>query len=143
VANGAAGLFSDQVGSFGTATADGSGNWTLMTSALTETTRNQAAKTSNAIGDQRAASLDLAVEVDTTVPGIASVSTNGMGDTITAVGLGSDFTITADCDEAMNTSVDLASVAFPPRTERTRSPARRPTRSWTPTRWKSPMRIPA
>jgi hypothetical protein len=50
---------------------------------------------------------------DDVAPGIASVSTNVTGDTISDGDLGNDFTITVNFDEAMNQGVNPSSVGFP------------------------------
>jgi hypothetical protein len=59
----------------GTTTADGSGNWTLDTSALTEASHTITARATDAAGNQGVASASKTVVVDTTAPTVSLTAT--------------------------------------------------------------------
>src|SRR6185437_12168384 len=63
----------DGVTQLGTATADGSGNWTFDTSTLSDGAHSFTAKTADAAGNQSGASAALDVTVDTTALGTPTI----------------------------------------------------------------------
>ncbi|MBO52926.1 MAG: hypothetical protein CMJ69_19355, partial [Planctomycetaceae bacterium] len=64
-------LTSDQDGSVGTTTADGSGDWSITTSALSEAVHSLTATASDDAGNISATSAALVVTIDTTAPSIS------------------------------------------------------------------------
>jgi len=65
----------------GTATADGSGNWSITSSTLSGGTHNITVKTTDAAGNTSAASSPLAITVDATAPSSVLLSTTSVADT--------------------------------------------------------------
>lgn len=65
----------------GTATADGSGNWSITSSTLTGGTHNVTVTTTDAAGNTSAASAALIITVDATAPSAVTMSTNTVADT--------------------------------------------------------------
>ena len=65
----------------GTATADGTGAWTITSSALSGGTHNITVKTTDAAGNTSAASSPLAITVDATAPSAVTLSTTSVADT--------------------------------------------------------------
>ncbi|MBK5910547.1 hypothetical protein CCR85_03455, partial [Rhodothalassium salexigens] len=102
----------------GQVTANGAGTWTLAggneldISGLDEGALTVAATQTDAAGNISTAATET-VTLDTTAPGIASVSTNLAGDLITDAAVGTDsLVITVDFDQPVNTGV-MPSVTFP------------------------------
>ena len=67
----------------GTATADGSGNWTLTSSTLSEGAHTLTTKVTDTAGNTSVASASLAMTVDTTAPTAITLSANSVMDVAT------------------------------------------------------------
>ncbi len=69
----------------GTATADGSGNWSITSSTLSSGTHTLTTKVTDAAGNTGAASAGLTVTVDTVAPTAIALSANSVMDVVTGV----------------------------------------------------------
>lgn len=72
---------SDGTTVLGTATADGTGAWTITSSTLSGGAHNITVKTTDAAGNTSAASSPLAITVDATAPSAVTLSTTSVADT--------------------------------------------------------------
>ncbi|WP_019602070.1 tandem-95 repeat protein [Teredinibacter turnerae] len=89
-ANGLLSLQSSLDGSIGSATVDGSGNWTVNASTLSQGAHTITSTVTDLAGNTSAASAGLSVTIDTTAPAVTSVSvpannTYGLSDTLNFV----------------------------------------------------------
>ncbi|WP_018415791.1 tandem-95 repeat protein [Teredinibacter turnerae] len=101
-ANGLLSLQSSLDGSIGSATVDGSGNWTVTASTLSQGAHTITSTVTDIAGNTSAASAGLSVTIDTTAPAVTSVSvpvnnTYGLSDTLS-------FVVNLDDTVVVNTS---------------------------------------
>ena len=90
----------DGASSVGTATADGSGNWSITASTLSSGSHTLTAKATDAAGNTSAASSSLSVTIDTTAPAVTSVSVPANG----SYKAGTNLDFTVNFDEAVTVS---------------------------------------
>jgi len=92
----------------GTATADGSGNWSITSATLSEGAHTITAKATDTAGNVSVASSGLAVTIDTTAPAVPAVtgisSDNGAN---TTDGITTDTTLVINGTGPANTSIEV------------------------------------
>src|SRR6185437_9856957 len=97
----------DGVTQLGTATADGSGNWTFDTSTLSEGAHSFTAKAADAAGNQSAASGVLDLTVDTSAPAAPTIVSFADDTGIEGDGVTGDNTLTLSGTADANSTVTV------------------------------------
>ncbi len=100
-------LISDIDGTVGTAVVDGSGNWSITASALTEGAQSLTATQTDVAGNTSVASAALAVTVDTSAPGQPAITSIADDTGTGSDGITSDANITVTGTAEADSTVEL------------------------------------
>lgn len=110
-ANSTVQIISDQDGSLGTTTTDGSGNWTFTTgSAISATTHSLTANATDVAGNVSGSSGALNVTIDNVTPSVSSVSVPA--DNTYIAGDSLDFTVNTDESVTVDTGGGVPQIAI-------------------------------